>query len=188
MTFAQFFGTPLGMIGESLSQFFAGTMRHVPIVMWPVIILLILFIIVVVILMYSRYEVHLPFMMGSIRPGPLPPSAPVQAMEQIDHQANATTGNQIQQLQNTVQRLQLELQERNLQLEHNPRSTSRASRSSNIERSDQERERSSSTRRSNQEREGSSPIRRPNASALAENELRQRTTTADIGFRRDLIE
>ena len=174
------------MIGESLSQFFAGTMRHIPIVMWPVVILLILFIVVVLILMYSRYEIHLPFMMGSIRPAPLPPApAAAQRVEQIDHQANATA-NQIQQLQNTVQRLQLELQERNLQLEHNPRSTARVSRSSSIGRADQERERSSSNRRVDQERNVSSPVQRPNASALTENELRQRTTTADIGFRKDL--
>ena len=70
MTFAQLFVTPLGAIGESLSEFFAGTMRHVPILLWPIIIVLILFIVVVLILMYSRYEVHLPFMMGSLRPSP----------------------------------------------------------------------------------------------------------------------
>lgn len=164
------------MIGESISEFFAGILRHVPVVLWPVMIFLTLFIIVVVILMYSRYEIHLPFMMGAIRPAPLPPPAPVaaQVVERIEHQPNAT-GNQVQQLQDTVQRLQLELQQRNLQLEHNAQPTARASRSPSIGRSNQERERSSSARRSN-------------ASALAENNLRQRTTTADIGFRRDLTE
>ncbi len=30
MTFAQLFVTPLGTIGANLSEFFAGTMRHVP--------------------------------------------------------------------------------------------------------------------------------------------------------------
>jgi len=70
MTFAQLFVTPLGTIGESLSHFFAGTMRHVPIVVWPIIIILILLIVIFLILMYSKYEIHLPFMMGSIRPSP----------------------------------------------------------------------------------------------------------------------
>ncbi|CAF1227905.1 unnamed protein product [Rotaria sp. Silwood1] len=70
MTFAQLFVTPLGTIGESLSQFFAGTMRHVPMALWPIIILLIVFIVIAIIVMYSRYEVHLPFMMGSLRPSP----------------------------------------------------------------------------------------------------------------------
>ncbi|CAF5144078.1 unnamed protein product, partial [Rotaria sp. Silwood1] len=70
MTFAQLFVTPLGTIGERLSQFFAGTMRHVPMALWPIIILLIVFIVIAIIVMYSRYEVHLPFMMGSLRPSP----------------------------------------------------------------------------------------------------------------------
>lgn len=161
------------MIGESISEFFAGTMRHVPFVLWPVIILIILFIVVVVILMYSRYEIHLPFMMGAIRPAPLPPPAP-QPVEPIEHQQNPAE-NQIQHLENTVRRLQLELQQRNLQLEHHTQPTARTSRSSSIGRSNQERERSSSSQR-------------PNASAAAENVLRQRTTTADIGFRKDLTE
>ncbi|CAF1304044.1 unnamed protein product, partial [Didymodactylos carnosus] len=68
VTFAQLFFTPLGIIGESLSQFFAGTMLHVPFYMWPIIIVLILVIFIMLMLIYSRYELHLPFMLGSIRP------------------------------------------------------------------------------------------------------------------------
>jgi hypothetical protein len=60
--------TPLGIIGESLSQFFAGTMRHVPGFMWPIIICVIIVLFIVGSLVYLRYEIHLPFMMGSIRP------------------------------------------------------------------------------------------------------------------------
>ncbi|CAF3559084.1 unnamed protein product [Rotaria sp. Silwood1] len=57
MTFAQLFVTPLDTISESLSQSFAGTMRYIPIILSIVIIL---------IQVYSLYEVHLPFMMGSL--------------------------------------------------------------------------------------------------------------------------
>jgi len=170
MTFAQLFTTPLGAIGESLSQFFAGTMRHVPILLWPIIIVLILFIVVVLILMYSRYEVHLPFMMGSLRPSPH--AAVTHVVEQIE---NPSTNN-VRQLEDTIKKLQLELQQKNLQLEHHPTATTaRASRPSSIERTTQ------------QQRERSSSNRRPNTDALGENELRQRTTSADIGFRKDLL-
>lgn len=168
MTFAQLFTTPLGLIGEGISEFFAGALRHVPVILWPVIIILILFIVVVLILMYSKYEVHLPFMMGSLRPSrhaAIP--APRQVAEPIENQSN-----QVEQLQNTVQKLQLELQEKQLQLEHRP--SARDSRPTSTERADRQRERSSSTRRAN-------------ADALAENDLRQRTTTADIGFRKDFL-
>ncbi|CAF1141284.1 unnamed protein product [Rotaria sordida] len=119
MTFAQLFVTPLGIIGESLSQFFAGTMRHVPMVLWPIIILLILFIVIVLILMYSRYEVHLPFMMGSLRPSP--------------HVAITRTINNVEQIEN------------------------------------------------------SSSNQRAYIEAKDDNELRQRTTSLDIGFRKDLL-
>ncbi|CAF1361919.1 unnamed protein product [Adineta steineri] len=89
MTFAQLFVTPLGTIGESLSQFFAGTMRHVPFMLWPIIILLILFIVLVLILMYSRYEIHLPFMMGSLRPSPHAAiSRTTQIIEQLEGSSN----------------------------------------------------------------------------------------------------
>ncbi len=89
MTFAQLFVTPLGTIGESLSEFFAGTMRHVPILVWPIILVVILMVVIVLILMYSRYEVHLPFMMGSIRPSPhaaIPRTT--QVIEQLEDSSN----------------------------------------------------------------------------------------------------
>jgi hypothetical protein len=167
MTFAQLFVTPLGTIGESLSKFFAGTMLHVPILLWPVIIVLILFIVVVLILMYSRYEVHLPFMMGSLRPSPH--AAVTRTTNVVEQIENST--NYVQELETKVQRLQLELQQKNLQLEHN---TTHNSRSSSIERTNQTRERSASNRR-------------PNTDALMENELRQRTTTSDVGFRKEFL-
>jgi membrane protein involved in colicin uptake len=176
MTFAQLFTTPLGTIGESLSQFFAGTMRHVPILLWPVIIILILFIVVVLILMYSRYEVHLPFMMGSLRPSPhAAVITPTNVVEQIENSSNHST-NYIQELENKVQKLQLELQQKNLQLEHNTTlPITHNSRSSSIERTNQQRQRSSSNRRSNTE-------------DIAENELRQRTISPNnIGFRKDFF-
>jgi hypothetical protein len=171
MTFGQLFATPLGTIGEGLSKFFAGTMLHVPMFLWPVIILLILFIVVILILMYSKYEIHLPFMMGSIRPSPhaaVPRTTNI--LEQIETSSNQS-GNYVQELENKVQKLQLELQQKTPQLEHN---TTRPSRSSSIERPNQQRERSLSNRR-------------PNTDALDENELRQRTTSTDIGFRKDLF-
>jgi hypothetical protein len=169
MTFAQLFVTPLGAIGESLSQFFAGTMRHVPLFIWPVVILLILFIVIVLILMYSRYEVHLPFMMGSIRPSPhaaIP--RPTNPAEPIENQSN-----QIQTLENKVAQLQIQLERQNLQLEHNATATTRTSRTSSIERTNQQRERSSSNQRIN-------PV-------AAENDLRQRTTSPNIGFKTDFL-
>lgn len=139
MTFAQLFVTPLGAIGESLSQFFAGTMLHVPFILWPVIIVIILFVVVLLILMYSKYEVHLPFMMGSLRPSP---HAAVTRTTNIVEQP----ANDVQKLQNEIEDLKLQLQEKNLQIEH-----------------------------------------KPNISALAENELRQRTTSPDIGFIKDVL-
>jgi len=171
MTFAQLFVTPLGKIGESLSEFFAGTMLHVPIFLWPIIIILILFIVVIVILMYSKYEIHLPFMMGSLRPSPHAAiTRTTNIVEQIDNSSNQSP-NYLQELENKVQKLQIELQQKNLQLEHN---TTRPSRTSSIERTNQPRERSASNRR-------------PNTDAQAENELRQRTTTSEIGFRQDFL-
>ena len=92
MTFAQLFVTPLGAIGESLSQFFAGTMLHVPILLWPVIIVLILFIDIVLILLYSKYEIHLPFMMGSLRPSPhAAVTKTTHVVEQIENSSNQST-------------------------------------------------------------------------------------------------
>ncbi len=172
--FAQLFTTPPSAIGESLSQFFAGTMRHVPMFLWPIIIVLILFIVVVLILMYSRYEVHLPFMMGSIRPSPHAAVTHTHVIEQIENPSNQST-EYVQQLKDQVQKLQLELQQKNLQLEHHPTATARTSRPSSIERTTQ------------QQRKRSSSNRRPNTDVLAENELRQRTTSPNIGFRNDVL-
>jgi hypothetical protein len=95
--FAQLFTTPPSAIGESLSQFFAGTMRHVPMLLWPIII----------VLMYSRYEVHLPFMMGSIRPSPHAAVTHTHVIEQIENPSNQST-EYVQQLKDQVQKLQLE--------------------------------------------------------------------------------
>jgi multidrug efflux pump subunit AcrB len=175
MTFAQLFATPLGVIGESLSQFFAGTMRHVPILLWPIVIVLILFIVIVLILMYSKYEVHLPFMMGSLRPSPHAAVTRTRnVVEQIENSSNQSE-NRVQELENKVQKLQLELQQKNLPIEHNTTPTTRPNRSSSIERTNQPRERSLSSNR------------RPNTEAITENELRQRTTSSDIGFRKDFF-
>jgi len=168
MTCAQLFVTPLGTIGESLSHFFAGTMRHIPIVVWPIIIILILLIVVFLILMYSKYEIHLPFMMGSIRPSPH--HAAITRTTNVDEQIE-NSSNRVQELENKIQKLQSELQQKNLQLEHN---TTHVSRSTSIGRTNQPRERSLSNRR-------------PNTDAQAENELRQRTTSPNIGFRQDLL-
>ncbi|CAF1469922.1 unnamed protein product [Rotaria magnacalcarata] len=168
MTFAQLFVTPLGAIGESLSQFFAGTMRHVPMVLWPLIITIILFIVIVLILMYSRYEVHLPFMMGSLRPSPHapvampPPPAAPPAIADVD------------KLENRIKQLELQLEEKNRALEYNATSPVRSSRSSSIEKQSQQRERSSSIRRVQIEKDD-------------EHELQQRITTTNIGFRKDFL-
>jgi Skp family chaperone for outer membrane proteins len=189
MTFAQLFVTPLGKIGESLSEFFAGTMLHVPIFLWPVIIILILFIFVIVILMYSKYEIHLPFMMGSLRPSPHAAiTRTTNIVEQIDNSSNQSP-NYLQELENKVQKLQIELQQKNLELEHN---TTRPSRASSIERTNQQRERSPSNQQrqrspSNQQRERSASNQRSNTDAQVENELRQRTTSPNIGFREDFL-
>lgn len=164
MTFAQLFLTPLGAIGEGISKFFAGTMLHVPIFLWPIIIVLVLIILIIILLMYSRYEVHLPFMMGSIRPSPrtaLP---------------STNTNDDVQQIENAgVRTQQIESkQQQNSQLEHKPTTTTRPSRTSSIERIDESRQRSQSRSR-------------VNASAQEENDLRQRTTSPEIGFRKDLL-
>lgn len=169
MTFAQLFLTPLGAIGEGLSKFFAGTMLHVPMFLWPIIIVLILLIIIIILFMYSGYELHLPFMMGAIRPGargglPLP-----QQPEGVQQIENANT--RIQQLEARIE----ELQQQNLQLEHNPMTT-RSSRALSRERVEEVRQRSISRTRVNL-----------NTSVEQENELRQRTTAPEIGFRRDIL-
>lgn len=160
MTFAQLFTTPLGTIGESLSQFFAGTMRHVPILLWPVIILLIIFIAIVVMLMYSRYEVHLPFMMGSLRPSP--------------HTALPQTTTQVRELQDQVESLKLELAKQNLRIEHQPPTPTRTSRPASVEDSSRERQRSLSSQRSNKEN-------------FPETDLRQRPTPDGIGFKQEFL-
>ncbi len=95
-------------------------------------------------------------------------------IEQIENPSNQST-EYVQQLKDQVQKLQLELQQKNLQLEHHPTATARASRPLSIERTTQ------------QQRERSSSNRRPNTDALAENELRQRTTSTNIGFRNDVL-
>jgi len=170
MTFAQLFLTPLGAIGEGISKFFAGTMLHVPIFLWPIIIVLVLIIIIIILFMYSGYELHLPFMMGSIRPGaraglaPPPPPQDDNGPQQIEN-ANA----RIQQLEARIQEVQ------QLQLEHQP-TTARQSRTTSIGRADEIRQRSISRPRVN-----------GNASVERESELRQRTTAPEIGFRRDIL-
>ncbi len=118
--------------------------------------------------MYSKYEVHLPFMMGSLRPsrhGALP--RPTHIEEHIEN-----SSNQIRQLEDTVKQLQLKLEQQNLQLEHN--TTTHTSRSESIERTNQRRERSSSNRRVNNE-------------VTAENDLTQRKTSTDIGFKSSFL-
>lgn len=111
MTFAQLFVTPLGAIGESLSLFFAGTMRHVPILLWPVIIVIILIIVIIVSLMYSRYEVHLPFMMGSLRPSPhAAVSAPAHISEPLEHAVKSST--EVKALQDRIKDLETKLTEK----------------------------------------------------------------------------
>ena len=178
MTFTQLFTTPLGAIGEGLSQFFAGTMRHIPMALWPIIIVLILIIFIIVILMYMRYEIHLPLMMGSIRPSPHAAVTHTHVVEQIENSSSNQANESIQQLKDKVQQLQLELQQKkNLELEHNSTATARPSRPSNIERTTQ------------QQRERSLSSQRPNTDALVEHDLRQRTTapTPNIGFKSDVL-
>ncbi|CAF4828923.1 unnamed protein product [Rotaria sp. Silwood2] len=70
MTIAQLFVTPLGTIGEKLSEFFAGTMRHVPVVTWPILIVLISIFLFLLLLMSLQYEISLPFLLFSLRPAP----------------------------------------------------------------------------------------------------------------------
>ena len=94
-------------------------------------------------------------------------------IEQIEDSSNQSTAY-VHKLEKEVQQLQLQLEQKNLQLEHNTISPTRASRPSSIERTNQQRERSSS-------------IRRSNNPAVAENDLRQRTTSTDIGFKKDFL-
>lgn len=175
MTFAQLFVTPLGAIGESLSQFFAGTMRHVPMVLWPIIICLILLIFIVVSLMYSKYEIHLPFMMGSIRPSrhaAIPTT--VNETERLENSSNQSNAN-ILELQNKIKELELKLEQKNLQqLEYKDASPSptRPSRSSSIHDNPSQRERSSSTRRVQTEE-------------INDTQLRQRSSSIHIGFKKE---
>ncbi|CAF0720769.1 unnamed protein product [Adineta ricciae] len=174
MTFAQLFTTPLGAIGESLSQFFAGTMRHVPFVLWPVIILLIIFIAIVVMLMYSRYEVHLPFMMGSLRPSPHPALPQTTPIAEPIEGSTKETANQVRQLQHQVESLKLELAKQNLSIEHQSPTSTRSSRPSSVENPLRERERSQSNQRSNRE-------------DSIESGLRQRSTPNNIGFKQEFL-
>ena len=118
MTCAQFFVTPLGTIGENLSQFFAGTMKHVPAFLWPIVILLILFIVIIFSLMYSRYEIHLPFMLGSFRPSPhVSISTSTKHVEKIENSSDSLK-DYVSELENKIQQLRLELDERKHSIEH----------------------------------------------------------------------
>jgi hypothetical protein len=172
MTLAQLFVTPMGAIGESLSQFFAGTMRHVPILVWPIVMLLIIFVFIAVTLMYSRYEVHLPFMMGSLRPSPhVAVTRTTNIIEQLEGRSDDPPVN-VKALEDKIKQLESQLEQKtNLQLEHNSTSPIRASRSSSIlETTTQQRERSSSHQRSNNE-----------------DELRQRQPPPPPGFRQEIF-
>ena len=117
MTFAQLFVTPLGAIGDSLSLFFAGTMRHVPILLWPVIIIIILIIFIIVTLMYSRYEVHLPFMLGSLRPSPhAAVRAPMDTSEPLEHAVKSSS--EVKALEGRIKDLETQLeQKKNAEIE-----------------------------------------------------------------------
>ncbi|CAF1140918.1 unnamed protein product [Adineta ricciae] len=55
LTVAQLFITPIGEIGESISAFFAGLMRHVPFVASPIVILSVLFFLFILIMTRSQY-------------------------------------------------------------------------------------------------------------------------------------
>ena len=140
MTFAQLFTTPLGSIGESLSQFFAGTMLHVPISAWPIIILLIMFLVIFLVLMCSRYEVHLPFMMGSLRPS-------LHASVTTTKTDSEHSRRYIRELENKLKELQLQLDEKNHSIEHNTTSLARTSRFTSVENPNHQRGRSLSSRR-----------------------------------------
>ena len=98
MTFAQLFTTPLGAIGEGFSQFFAGILRHVPVFLWPVIIVISIVLVIIFALMFSRYEVHLPFMMGSLRPSAH--VAPIDSAKET-----------VTQLENRIHQLEQQLEE-----------------------------------------------------------------------------
>ena len=125
-------------------------------------------------LMYSRYEVHLPFMMGSLRPSPhtaLPQTTPVA--EPIEG-STKETANQIRQLQHQVESMKLELAKQNLSIEHQSTASTRASRPSSVENPLRERERSLSNQRSNKEDSD-------------ESGLRQRSTPNNIGFKQEFL-
>ena len=139
MTFAQLFTTPLGTIGESLSEFFAGTMLHVPMFVWPMVILLIMFLVIFLVLMCSRYEVHLPFMMGSLRP-----SAHVSVATTKNDAEHSTKS--IHELENKLKELQSQLDEKHRSIEYNKTSSDRVSRSTSVENLDHQRGRSLSSR------------------------------------------
>ena len=123
----------MGAIGEALSQFVAGTLRHIPAFMWPIMLLLILVIFIFIVLMYSRYELHLPFMMGSLRPSPhaaLPPRP--EPVEQLEANSSA----RVIELENQVNELRLQLQQQAaLPLERPSRSSSIRDRSVSNQRS-----------------------------------------------------
>ncbi|CAF1483529.1 unnamed protein product [Rotaria sordida] len=100
MTIAQLFITPLGLVGEKFSEFFAGTMHHVPRIAWPIVVTVTIFILVFVTLVVSRYEIHAPMMLFSIRP------SFQAAMMELKNKSNQSE-NTIEQLKNKIKELTL---------------------------------------------------------------------------------
>ncbi|CAF3311860.1 unnamed protein product [Rotaria socialis] len=187
VTIAQLFTTPLGEIGEKLSEFFAGTMRHVPTLSWPIVIGLIVFILVVVLLMHSRYEINLPFMMGSLRPSAHGAIQGAAREKELEDALNASKST-VKSLENTIK----ELEKTNRTLEYNIESKKHVSRSSSNERINLQRERSSSNRRENNElrKRTTSPLRANQSSHMETKENRdpcQPKAASNLGVQREFL-
>ncbi|CAF4492164.1 unnamed protein product [Rotaria socialis] len=187
VTIAQLFTTPLGEIGEKLSEFFAGTMRHVPTLSWPIVIGLIVFILVVVLLMHSRYEINLPIMMGSLRPSAHGAIQGAAREKELEDALNASKST-VKSLENTIK----ELEKTNRTLEYNIESKKHVSRSSSNERINLQRERSSSNRRENNElrKRTTSPLRANQSSHMETKENRdpcQPKAASNLGVQREFL-
>jgi hypothetical protein len=127
MTTAQYFTAPLEYVGENLSKLFSGAMRHLPIIASPFIFISVLLIGFLLIIIISRYELNLPFGLGSLRPTSYTALMPIDNDQQEElHQLR----DNFAQLQHANQQLLSHIQQiANHQLEHNSTLSSCKSRS-----------------------------------------------------------
>lgn len=107
MTVAQLFITPFGSIGENISLFFAGTMRHVSTTTWIVTMPVTLLMICFGTLVFRRYEIHVP-MLFSLRLS--------NQNASINHNKEKELQNELEKSKETVK--ELESKVKNLEKEN----------------------------------------------------------------------